>query len=127
MDYNEFINVHGTRYCIHCDFQDYYLAKKAAKVKGSLTESGTGKTIPTPNRIARAIAAKVPCDTAVKSHVGGKIQQVMVADKEQFLKLIGNAKAQEVKKGDGKPCTFQVGIELRFDNYIALAKKLGLV
>jgi hypothetical protein len=124
MDYNKFIDAHVTRYCIHYSFEDYYRTKKAAKVKGSLTERGTGKTIPSPNKIARSIAAKLKCDTAVKSHFGGKIQQVMIADKERFLELVG-PKKDEVRKGDGKPCTFQVGIEVRFENYIALANKLG--
>jgi hypothetical protein len=127
MDYNKFIAAHATRYCIHYNFADYYSAKKAAKVKGSPTEKGTGKIIPSPNQIARAIAAKLTCNTAVRSHLGGKVQQVMIADKEQFLKLAGSGKKDEVRKGDGEPCTFQVGIEVRLKNYIALAKKLGLM
>jgi hypothetical protein len=52
----------------------------------------------------------------VKSHLGGKIQQVMIADKEQFLALIGKAKAAEVTRGDGQPCTFKVGVEVRLEN-----------
>jgi hypothetical protein len=56
MDYNKFIDAHVTRYCIHYSFEDYYRTKKAAKVKGSLTERGTGKTIPSPNKTPRRIA-----------------------------------------------------------------------
>jgi hypothetical protein len=127
MDYNKFINAHATRYCIHYNFSAYYSAKTAAKVKGSLTEKGTGKTIPAPNQIARAIAAKLTCDTAVRSHLGGKVQQVMIADKEQFLKLAGFDKIEDVRRGDGQPCAFQVGIEVRLENYIAFAKNLDLM
>jgi hypothetical protein len=125
MDYNKFIDTHATRYCIHYDFQDYYRAK--ARAKGSLTEKGTGKTIPTPNHIARAIAANVAGDTTVKSHLGGKIQQVMIADEAAFKALIGASNVAKTTKGDGKPCTFKVGIVVEGDAYLKLAKQLGLI
>jgi len=125
MNYNKFIDAHPTQYCVHYNFQDYYRVKTQAK--GALTEKGTGKTIPAPNQIARAIAAAVKGDTAVKSHLGGKIQQVMIAEEAAFKALIGASNVTKITKGDGKPCTFKVGIVVDGDDYLKLAKKLGLL
>jgi hypothetical protein len=47
--------------------------------------------------------------------------------KDTFLKLIGKAKHSEVKRGDGAPCSFQVGIEIKASGQITLAKELGLM
>jgi hypothetical protein len=126
MDYNKFIDEHQMRYCIHYLFMEYRRAKKLSRGQ-SLTEKGTGKIVPTPNQLISALAAKAPGDTAVKSELGGAVQRLMLAEKEQFLKLIGKAKQNQVSRGNNKPCSFQVSVEIKLERHLDLAKKLGLM
>jgi hypothetical protein len=43
------------------------------------------------------------------------------------LKLIGTAKRNQVKPGDGEPCSFQIPVEIKMEKHLDLAKNLGLM
>jgi hypothetical protein len=125
MKYKKFMEKHKKYYQVLFDFSEYYRAKKAAKAEGSGMDA-TGKPVPTPNQIVRCTAKKFACESAVKSHLGGNVQELLIADEQQFLALLRPDQIAQRGAGGSDPNSTRFEIA-DGDAYVAFAQRCGLL
>ena len=126
MEYQKFLEKYAKCYRLHFDFSAYYRAKKAAGATGKAKDVKTDEPVPTPNQIVRAFAKKPTCDTAVKSHLNGNVQELLIASVQQFLELLSPDQIAQRGAGGTDPNSLRKEIANGRD-YIEFAQKCGLL
>lgn len=88
----------------------------------------SGKIVPTPNRIARALAKSLAVDSAIIPHRSGKVQQILISD-PGFAQALGKRLGCPAFKVDPlwAYCRASSGRSFDLKEQVKLAHALGLI
>lgn len=125
LSWNAFIEKHGQGTCVQLHFRNYVVMKELTKRK--IVVVPTGKILPTPNEIARALGKAAKGDFNQKSENGGADQLLMFSDATQAAAIINRFPHERPRLGNGNPILSVTKVLIEFDRQTQLAKELGLL
>lgn len=93
-----------------------------------LFERETGKEIPSPNKVVRAMCAeKIKGDYNLRSEMNGAVQHVMFADPKEAENFVKALKATRYIGTPPKPCKALFNVQVRTEANLRLARQYRLL